>query len=122
MRASKFTSVAVILVLLAVSGWAGDKMKANIQIYDTVNVGSTQLTPGDYKMTWTESGPNAEVTFAQGGKAIATVPAEITTERSVFSGPALFTDKASHTLTGVQLPKVLLSFTGKEALPAKSGN
>jgi hypothetical protein len=97
-------------------------MKANIQIYETVHVGSTQLTRGDYKMTWTESGSSAEVTFEQGGKVIATVPAEITTERSPFRGPALFTDKASNTLTGVQLPKVSLSFTGKEALPAKSGN
>ena len=122
MKASKFTSVAVILVILAVSGWASDKMKANIQIYETVNVGSTQLMPGDYKMTWTESGSNAKVTFAQSGKTIATVPAQITQERSVFNGPALFTDKDSNTLTGIQLSKVLLSFTGKEAPPAKSGN
>ena len=122
MKASKSTFGTIVLVLLSVSGWASDKMKANIQIFETVQVGSSQLTPGMYKMTWTESGSNAEVTFAQSGKTIATVPAQITQERSVFSGPALFTDKDSNTLTGIQLSKVLLSFAGREALPAKSGN
>lgn len=122
MKASKFTLAIVLLVLLSVSGWASDKMKANIRIDHTVHLGSTQLAPGEYKMTWTESGSDAEVTFTQGGKVIATVPAQITQERSVYDGPALFSDKASNTLTGVQLPKVLLSFTGKDALPAKSGN
>jgi hypothetical protein len=122
MKASKFTLGTVVLVLLSVSGWASDKMKADIQIDKTVHVGSTQLAPGDYKITWIESGSNAEVTFAQGRKVIATVPAQITQERSVYDNPALITDTASNTLTGVQLPKVLLSFTGKDALPAKSGN
>jgi hypothetical protein len=122
MKASKFTLGTIVLVLLSVSGWASDKMKANIQIDQTIHVGSTQLAPGEYKMTWTESGSNAEVTFAQGRKVIATVPAQITEERSGYSNPALITDIASNTLTGVLLPKVSLSFTGKDALPAKSGN
>ena len=122
MKASKFALGTMVLVLLSVSGWASDKMKANIHIYQAVHLGSTQLRPGEYKMTWTESGSDAEVTFAQDGKAIATVPAQVTQERSVYDGPALFTDTASNTLTGVQLPKILFSFTGKDALPAKSGN
>jgi hypothetical protein len=46
----------------------GDKMKANSEINQTLHVGSTQLDPGDYKMTWTESGSNAEVTFSRGEK------------------------------------------------------
>ena len=122
MKASRFTLATVVLVLLSVSGSASDKMKANIHIEQTINVGSTQLVPGEYKMTWAESGSNAEVTFAHDGKVIATVSAQVTQEHSAYAGPALLTDKASNTLTGVQLSKVLLSFTGKDALPAKSGN
>ena len=122
MKASKFTLSTVVLVLLSVSGWASDKMKANIHIYETVHVGSTQLAPGEYKMTWTENGSDAEVTFAQGRRVIATVPAQITEKNKVYDSPALFTDSASNTLTGVQFSKVLLSFTGRDALPAKSGN
>jgi hypothetical protein len=86
-------------------------MKANIQIYNTVNLGSTQLAPGEYQLAWTGSGTSAEATFSEGKKLIATVPAQVTQERSGYSGPALHTDSVSSTLTGVELPKVSLSFT-----------
>lgn len=122
MNAIKSTIGAVVLVLFSVSGWAGDKMKANIHIDQTVHVGSTQLAPGEYKMTWTESGTNAEVTFSQGKKVVATVPAQVTQERSGYESPALHTDNRSNTLTGVELPNESLSFTGDNAVPAHSGN
>ena len=122
MKASKFTLGAIALVLLSVSGWASDKMKANIHIDKPVNVGSTQLAPGEYELTWTGSGTSAEATFSQGKKVIATVPAQVTQERSGYPGPALHTDSVSNTLTGVQLPKVSLSFTSDNTAPADSGN
>ena len=122
MKASKFTLGAIALVLLSVSAWASDKMKANIQIYNTVNVGSAQLAPGEYQLTWTESGTGAEATFSQGKKVIATVLAQVTEERSAYSGPALYTDSVSNRLTGVELPKVSLSFGSDSSVPANSGN
>ena len=94
MRASKVTLSTVVLVLLSASGWASDKMKANIQIYQTVHVGSTQFAPGEYKMTWTENGSTAEVTFSQGNKVIATIPAQVTQVRSGYDNPVLDTDSA----------------------------
>ena len=115
MKASKFTLSTVVLVLLSVSAWAGDKMKANIQIDQTLHVGSTQLDPGEYKMTWTESGSNAEVTFSQGKKVIATVPAHVTQERSGYQSPAIHSDSNTSTLIEVGLPKVSLSFTSENA-------
>ena len=122
MKASKFTLGTVVLALLSVSGWANDKMKANIEIDQTVHVGSTPLAAGRYKMTWTESGSNDEVTFSQGKKVIATAPAQVTHEPSGYPGPALIINRASNTLTGVQLPKVSLSFNSEKAVPGKSGN
>ena len=122
MKASKLTLGTVALVLLSVSAWASDRMKANIQIYNTVNVGSTQLAPGEYQLTWTGTGTNAEATFSRGKKVIATVPAQVTEERSAYGGPALYTDSVSNTLTGVELPKVSLSFTSDNSVPANSGN
>jgi hypothetical protein len=122
MKASKFTLSTIVLVLLSVSGWASDKMKANIKIYQTVHIGSTQLAAGEYKPTWTESGSNEEVTFSQGKKVIATVPAQITEQSSGYERPALDIDSVSNTLTGVQLPRVSLSFTSETAVPNNSGN
>ena len=122
MKVSKFTLGTIALVLLAVSGWASDRMKANIQIYNTVNLGSTQLAPGEYQLTWTGSGTSAEATFSQGKKVIASVPAQVIEKRSGYSGPALHTDSVSNTLTGVELPTVSLSFTSDNSVPANSGN
>ena len=122
MKASKFTLGTMALVLLSLSAWASDRMKANIQIYKIVNLGSTQLAPGEYQLTWTGSDTSAEATFSQGKKVIATVPAQVTQERSGYSGPALHTDSVSNTLTGVELPKVSLSFTSGNSVPANSGN
>jgi hypothetical protein len=121
MKVSKFTLSSIAVVLLSVSAWAGDKMKANIHIEETVHVGSTQLAPGAYKMTWTESGSDAEVTFSQGRKVIATIPAQVTLERSGYQNPALVTDIASSTLTKVALPTKSFSFTS-ETLSGKSSN
>jgi hypothetical protein len=124
MKANKFTLSTVVLVLLSlsVSAWASDKMKANIHIEHTVHVGSTQLAPGAYKMTWTASGSNAEVTFSQGKNVIATVPAHVTQVRSRYDGPAIHTDSSTSMLIGVELPEVSLSFTSENAAPASPAN
>jgi hypothetical protein len=124
MRASKFTLSTVVLVLLSlsVSAWAGDKMKASIYIDHTVHVGSTQLAPGPYKMTWTESGSSAEVTFSQGKNVIAIVAAHVTQVRSGYHSPAVHTDRSTGTLIAVELPEVSLSFTSENAAPASPAN
>jgi len=122
MKMNKATLATIALVCFSVSGWASNKMKANIKVSEPVHVGSAQLAPGDYKMSWTESGANAEVTFSQGKKVIATVPAQVTEARSGYDGPALHTDTTSGTLTGVELPKLSFSFSGGNGVPADSGN
>jgi hypothetical protein len=121
MKASKFTLSSVAVLLLSVSGWAGDKMKANIQIEQTVQVGSVRLAPGVYKMTWTESGSNAEVTLLRGNKVIVTVPAQTTRQRSGFDTPAVVVNGPSSTLTEVELPTETFSFSG-ENVSSKPGN
>lgn len=71
--------------------------------------------PGQYKMTWTEAGTSAEVTFSQGKKPIATVPAQVSQVRSGYDGPVLHTDTVANTLTAVALPKTF-SFSNDNAL------
>ena len=119
MKASKFTLSTVVLVLLSVGARAGNKMTVNIHIDHTVHVGPAQLAPGEYKLTWTESGSNAEVTFSQGKTVIATVPAHVTQVRSGYHSPAIHTGSGS-TLIEVELPEVSLSFTSEIAVPTSS--
>ena len=120
MKPSKFTFTTFALLLFSLSGWASDKMRANIQIHQTVHIGSADLTPGEYKMTWTESGSNAEVTFSQYSRVIATVPARVAQVRSGYDSPVLHTN--SNTLTGVDLPKVSIFFGSENAVPPSSSN
>jgi hypothetical protein len=122
MKPSRFICATFALLLFSLSGWAGDKMRANIQIYQTVRIGSTELAPGEYKMTWTQSESNAEVTFSRGKKVIATVPAHVTRERSQYQSPATRTDGVSNTLVAVSLPQLLLSFTNNNTVPVDPGN
>jgi hypothetical protein len=122
MNLSKFTLTAFALLLFSLSGWASDKMRASIQIYQTVHIGSTELAPGEYKMTWTQSGSNAEVTISQDKRVIATVAARVAQVRSGYRSPVLLTDSVSNTLTGVDLPKVSISFGSENAVPPSSSN
>ena len=108
---------AVTLALLALNGWASDKMKAHIMIYHAVNVGSTQLSPGQYTMTWTESGTGADVTFSQGKNVIATVPAELAQGPSGYENPAIISD--ANVLTGIALPKTSFLFTKGSVVTGK---
>ena len=88
MKLSRFMFATFALLVFSLSGWAGDKMRATIHIDQTVRIGSTELAPGEYKLTWIQSGSNAEVTLSQGKKVIVTVPAQATQERSGYKSPA----------------------------------
>ena len=122
MKLIKFAFATLALLLFSLTAWANDKMKANIRIYQTVHIGSTELAPGEYKMTWTQSGSSAEVAFSQGKKVIVTVPAQATQEHSGYRSPALRIDGVSNTLVAVDLPEVSLSFTSENAAPASPAN
>lgn len=121
MKPNTFTFAVFGLMLLAVSGWASDKMKATLEIPQSVHIGESELAPGEYKMTWTQSGSSAEVTIYQHNKVIATVPARVAQVRSGYQGPALHINNATNRLTEVELPKVSISFTGEsDAVPSSS--
>ena len=67
---------ALALSLSAIPALANDHSQT-VHLADAVKVGAAQLSSGVFKVTWTGSGANAEVTFAQNGKVVATVPAKV---------------------------------------------
>jgi hypothetical protein len=119
MKVSKFKLAAMAVVLLCVSGWATDKMRATVRIYDAVRVGSAQLAAGEYTIKWSGTASNAEVTFAQGRKVIATVPAQISEVPSGYANTVVETDTRTKTLTKIALPKQSFSFASSAEI---SGN
>jgi hypothetical protein len=121
MKTRNVISSAVLIVLLSLTGWAGDSGKAadsgkaTIRLYQPATVGSTELAAGEYKITWQGTGPQADVTFSQGKKAVVTVPAQVAQERSGYSGPVIHTNSKTKALLGISLPKVSLTFNGNGA-------
>jgi hypothetical protein len=73
-----FVSVMMV-ALLSAPAFAG-KNSQTVAVPSAVKAGSTTLVPGDYNVTWTGSGPDVQVTFAQGKKVIVTLPAKLVEE------------------------------------------
>lgn len=71
----RFFGFAVILILFAAPAFAGPKPQS-VVIPATVQVGSTQLPAGTYKLTWTGSGSSVQVTLMQNQKTILTFAAK----------------------------------------------
>ena len=71
--------LCALALMLSVGAFARDKNQRSVEISDPVQVGSTQLQPGTYKVEWQGSGPQVQVNFLQNGKTVATVPGTLKT-------------------------------------------
>jgi hypothetical protein len=69
----KYTALLSMLALLStVSAFARDKNQHSVDISEPVQVGSTQLNPGSYRIEWQGTGPEVQVNFLRDGKTVAT--------------------------------------------------
>jgi hypothetical protein len=87
-----FLATAALLFPLAAS--ARDNSHS-VEISDAVQVGGTQLRPGNYKVEWQGSGSVVQVSFQQNGKTVVTVPATLKTADNEVTQDAVLTDKAN---------------------------
>jgi hypothetical protein len=71
--------LSMIALISTVSALARDKNQHSVQISDSVQVGGTQLTPGNYKLEWQGTGPEVQVNFVRDGKTVATAPGTLKT-------------------------------------------
>jgi hypothetical protein len=77
----KITTYIACFVALALgtsmSAFARDNNSGNFTLTDTVEVGSTQLAPGDYKAEWSGTPDNLKVNIMHGSKTVATAEGRI---------------------------------------------
>jgi hypothetical protein len=73
----RIAGLMLMVLIVSISGFARNADSANVHFATSTRVGSNDLPAGDYRMTWTDSGPEAQVSFVQGKKVIATVPAKL---------------------------------------------
>jgi hypothetical protein len=82
---------AIVLGTLCLPAFAAKNSKT-VDIGETVMVGSKKLPAGNYKVSWTGTGSNLQVTIAQHGKESVTVPAKMVNANNDEVG--IVTDKA----------------------------
>ena len=70
----RFFGIALALVLFAAPAFAAGKPQS-VTLSNAVQVGSTLVPAGDYKLSWTGTGPDVQATLAQNGKAVITFSA-----------------------------------------------
>src|ERR1700674_5438895 len=75
MKTSYFTAVLSLTCLLGFGGSAHARDHArSVDFFNAVQIGTTELKPGNYKVEWQGTGPAVEVSFRQNGKTVVTVP------------------------------------------------
>jgi hypothetical protein len=84
-----------LALLTSLPAQARDKTEHNVTITSPVEVQSTQLEPGHYKVAWEGSGPAVHVEFLQHGKTVATSQAKLVNEGHKSPYDDVVTAKAS---------------------------
>jgi hypothetical protein len=98
-----------ILAFLPFAANAASKNSANVVINNNVTVGTTELPKGTYKVVWTGTDTNAQVTFSHGHWS-KTVPARIVEGRNDIEAELTDAKDNKTFLTGLQLHNATLQF------------
>jgi hypothetical protein len=67
----------------------------SVDISSVVQIGSTQLKPGNYRVTWQGTGPVVQVNFQQNGKTVVTLPATLKTNDEQVKRDAIQIERTS---------------------------
>jgi hypothetical protein len=108
---------AAILALISVPAFAAKNSKS-VTLPEAVTVGSNQLPAGDYKVTWTGTGSNVQVTLTQTDKYAAqstTVTAKVIEGSESHTGFAVDHQGNVNTLENLQFGKTTITFVGAPA-------
>ena len=79
-----------------------------VNLPSAVQVGSSQLPAGDYKVTWTGSGDSAQVTLAKKGVQPVTAPAKVVEQKHDHTGVTTKSNGDKVVLQVILLSKVSL--------------
>ena len=102
---------ASMLVLLAVPAFGAGNKPQTVIIPENVQVGSTQLAAGTYKLAFTGAGSDVQVTLTQAGKTVITFAAKVVEQKN-NPGVDLNTNAGVTTLEAINLDKVSLQLEG----------
>jgi hypothetical protein len=79
---------AALLFTASAFAGNGNENKGTLRLDDKVSVGGTALNPGTYKVEWTGSGSDVQVTVSQGSQTVATFPAHVAQQQTAAQNDA----------------------------------
>ena len=91
----QFMAVLSTLTLLFPLGALARDNKHSVDIINAVQVGSTQLKPGNYEVEWHGTGPVVQVSFQHNGETVVTLPATLKTNDDQVTQDAIETRGSS---------------------------
>lgn len=104
---------ALILSSLSIPVFAA-KNSQTITFSTPVTVGAAKLPAGEYKLSWTGSAPDVQVTLEQknvGKPVTASVPAKLVAEKHGRTSLTTDSKSGANALQNVQLKDITLTFT-----------
>ena len=91
----QYLAVLSTLALLFPLGASARNNAHSVEISDVVQIGSTQLKPGNYNVQWQGTGPVVQVSFQQNRKTVVTVPATLKTNDDQVTQDSIRTEATS---------------------------
>ncbi|HXE90027.1 MAG TPA: hypothetical protein VNK82_03590 [Terriglobales bacterium] len=114
MKSRTIVGLAALLILaIPISAWGVKKSSATVSFSEPVKLAGTELKPGEYRIEWTGEGPEVQVSLLQGRQAVATAPARLLNERSLYDSPSVhmrITETGPKVVTRIAFPKHSLVF------------
>jgi hypothetical protein len=102
MKSMKYAALLTLVVSgLVLGAFAKDKNEGKFTLSDPVQLGSTQLKPGDYKAVWDGAGADVQVKILQGKNVVATSPAKLVDKVSSQDSISLGNANGTKTLHGI---------------------
>jgi hypothetical protein len=94
MKTSLFTAVLTLTCVLGlgINAHAARNNAHSVEIFDAVQIGTTELKPGNYKVEWQGTGSAVEVSFLRNGKTVVTVPGTLKTNDDQVTQDGIVTE------------------------------
>ena len=88
--------LSTLALLSPLAAFARDNSHS-VDIFDAVQIGGTQLKPGNYKVEWQGEGPAVQVSFQHNGKTVLTAPATLKTNDAEVTQDAIKIETSTDT-------------------------
>jgi hypothetical protein len=95
----QYLAILSTLALLSPLGAFARDNSHSVDIFDAVQIGGTQLKPGNYKVEWQGEGPTVQVSFQHNGKTVLTAPATLKTNDAEVTQDAIKIETSTDTST-----------------------